>query len=75
MFLIVLHSFYATAFISLILAKAYQAMHLPWGIPEGGAGVEGCLMTQPGFIIGYSTHLRIPLWTANRLNGSVSRDT
>ena len=58
-----------------ISAKAYQAFHLPWGIPDGGSGVEACLMTKRDFIVAYSTHLRIPLWVANRVNGTVSNLT
>ncbi|CAB3996662.1 Ectonucleotide pyrophosphatase phosphodiesterase family member 3 [Paramuricea clavata] len=51
-------------------ARSFEEEHLPWGLPEGGVGMEGCLLSQPYFIIGYSTYLRIPLWTANRINGT-----
>ena len=33
--------------------------------------MEGCILIQPYFVTGYSTYLRIPLWTANRMNGTV----
>jgi hypothetical protein len=59
------------AFLFKFVAKSFQEEHLPWGLPEGGVGVEGCLLTQPFFITGYSTYLRIPLWTANKINGTV----
>ncbi|RMX52209.1 hypothetical protein pdam_00019216 [Pocillopora damicornis] len=47
----------------------FQATHLPWGVPEGGAGREGCILAQKGFVTGYSTSLRLPLWVAYRLDG------
>lgn len=47
----------------------FQATHLPWGVPEGGAGQEGCILAQKGFVTGYSTSLRLPLWVAYRLDG------
>ena len=53
-------------------AISYEEEHLPRGLPEGGAGVEGCILIQPYFVTGYSTYLRIPLWTANRINGTVN---
>ena len=33
--------------------------------------MEGCILIQPYFVTGYSTYLRVPLWTANRMNGTV----
>ena len=50
-----------------------QETHLPWGVPEGGAGQGGCILTQDGFVTGYSTSLRLPLWVAYRLDGEVCK--
>lgn len=44
-------------------------IHLPWGVPQGGAGDGGCLLTQHDFITGYSTSLHLPLWVAYKLHG------
>ncbi|KAL9950873.1 hypothetical protein ACROYT_G043443 [Oculina patagonica] len=49
-----------------------QETHLPWGVPEGGAGKGGCILTQQDFVTGYSTSLRLPLWVAYRLDGKKS---
>lgn len=43
--------------------------HLPWGVPEGGAGDGGCILTQQDFVTGYSTSLRLPIWVAYKLRG------
>ena len=55
-----------------ILVSKLQEKHLPWGVPEGGAGQEGCILTQNDFVTGYSTSLHLPLWVAYRLDGKVS---
>jgi len=47
-------------------------MHLPWGLPQGGAGDGGCILTQQDFVTGYSTALRLPLWVAYKLHGEKS---
>ena len=52
-------------------AALLHKRHLPWGLPEGGAGDGGCILTQQGFVTGYSTNLRIPLWVAYHLTGEV----
>ncbi|KAJ7386453.1 hypothetical protein OS493_008582 [Desmophyllum pertusum] len=49
-----------------------QETHLPWGVPEGGAGQGGCILTQQDFVTGYSTSLHLPLWVAYRLDGEKS---
>lgn len=46
-------------------------VHLPWGVPEGGAGDGGCILTQQDFVTGYSTSLRLPIWVAYKLRGEV----
>ncbi|XP_028404712.1 venom phosphodiesterase 2-like [Dendronephthya gigantea] len=52
-------------------ARLYEEEHLPWGLPDGGVYKDlGCLLIQQYFIIGYSIYLRIPLWTAHRINGT-----
>ena len=54
-----------------LLVSQLQKTHLPWGVPQGGAGKGGCLLTQNDFITGYSTSLRVPLWVAYKLHGEV----
>ncbi|XP_048584755.1 venom phosphodiesterase isoform X2 [Nematostella vectensis] len=46
--------------------------HFPWGLPQGGAGKGGCLLTQSEYLTGYSTYLRLPLWVGYRLDGEKS---
>lgn len=64
---------YVCLFFFFILVSEFQATHLPWGVPEGGAGREGCILAQKGFVTGYSTSLRLPLWVAYRLDGEVRK--
>ena len=64
---------YLCLFSFFILVSEFQATHLPWGVPEGGAGREGCILAQKGFVTGYSTSLRLPLWVAYRLDGEVGK--
>ena len=45
--------------------------HVPWGLPEGGAGEGGCILNQREFVTGYSNYLHVPLWVAYRLDGKV----
>ncbi|XP_028512948.1 ectonucleotide pyrophosphatase/phosphodiesterase family member 3 isoform X1 [Exaiptasia diaphana] len=47
----------------------YQQFNLPWGLPDGGAGNGGCILTQQEYITGFSTYLRVPLWVGYRLDG------
>lgn len=47
-------------------------LHLPWGVPQGGAGNGGCILTQQDFVTGYSTTLHLPLWVAYKLLGEKS---
>ena len=54
-----------------IIVSQLQEKHLPWGIPEGGAGQGGCILAQQDFVTGYSTSLHLPLWVAYRLDGKV----
>ena len=48
-----------------------HVIHFPWGLPDGGAGREGCILTHKEFVIGYSTYLRIPLWVGHQMDGEV----
>lgn len=43
--------------------------HLPWGLPESNAS-DGSIqvLAQRDYVIGYDLELRVPLWTAHRLN-------
>ena len=43
--------------------------HLPWGMPEPAAS-DGSIqvLAQRDYVIGYDLDLRVPLWTAHRLN-------
>lgn len=43
--------------------------HLPWGIPEATTSDgHARVLAQRDYVIGYDMELRIPLWTAHRLN-------
>lgn len=50
-------------------ATAAIDRHLPWGLPEPAAD-DGNLkiLAQRDYVIGYDLELRVPLWTAHRLN-------
>ena len=61
--------------LSLSLVSRLLEMHLPWGLPRGGAGAGGCILTQQDFVTGYSTSLRLPLWVAYKLYGEVRRES
>lgn len=43
--------------------------HLPWGLPESNAS-DGSIqvLAQRDYVIGYDLELKVPLWTAHRLN-------
>ncbi|XP_045128469.1 venom phosphodiesterase 2-like [Portunus trituberculatus] len=46
-------------------AYTLTAKHLPWGPPEMGRHRDSSLLLlQQDFINGYSTHLRLPLWSS-----------
>lgn len=47
--------------------KSTLNQHLPWGIPQGGAGKQGCVLPQRHYITGYSGYLHIPLWVAYKM--------
>lgn len=61
--------------LSSSLASQLLEMHLPWGVPQGGAGTGGCILTQQDFVTGYSTSLRLPLWVAYKLHGEVRTES
>jgi len=43
--------------------------HLPWGLPESIASHDTIqVLAQRDYVIGYDLELRVPLWTAHRLN-------
>ncbi len=43
--------------------------HLPWGLPESIASNDTIqVLAQRDYVIGYDLELRVPLWTAHRLN-------
>lgn len=47
---------------------ASVATHLPWGLPKNKAtGFEFRPLVQRDYVIGYSTELAIPVWTAHQL--------
>ncbi|XP_065059538.1 venom phosphodiesterase CdcPDE-like isoform X2 [Rhopilema esculentum] len=48
------------------IQKALET-HLPLGIPQGGAGKQGCVLTQRHYVIGYSGYLHVPLWVAYKM--------
>ena len=61
--------------LSSSLVSQLLEMHLPWGVPQGGAGKGGCILTQQDFVTGYSTSLRLPLWVAYKLHGEVRTES
>ena len=61
--------------LSSSLVSQLLEMHLPWGVPQGGAGTGGCILTQQDFVTGYSTSLRLPLWVAYKLHGEVRTES
>jgi DNA/RNA endonuclease G (NUC1) len=59
--------------------QAATAAHLPWGVPrETGATDNERLLVQRDYVIRYDSDLRVPLWTAERVDsgriGKVSRE-
>jgi DNA/RNA endonuclease G (NUC1) len=42
--------------------------HLPWGVPDQGNTYEQQVLAHRDYVIGYSPELRVPLWTAHRLD-------
>lgn len=43
--------------------------HLPWGLPESTTANDSIqVLAQRDYVIGYDLELRVPLWTAHRLN-------
>lgn len=43
--------------------------HLPWGMPESTASSGSSqVLAQRDYVIGYDLELKVPLWTAHRLN-------
>ncbi|XP_065915476.1 venom phosphodiesterase 2-like [Dysidea avara] len=56
--------------ISQFEVPIYLSQHIPWGVPQGGGSSETCLLTQPYYIINYSSYYHIPLWVAYQLDGS-----
>lgn len=43
--------------------------HLPWGLPESAISNDSIqVLAQRDYVIGYDLELRVPLWTAHRLN-------
>lgn len=55
----------------VFIVSDYQRFHSPWGLPDGGAGKGGCILTQEEYISGFSTYLKVPLWVIYRLDGKV----
>ncbi|XP_050711522.1 venom phosphodiesterase 2-like [Eriocheir sinensis] len=46
-------------------AYSLTAKHLPWGTPEMGKNKDSSLLlVQPDFINGYSTKIKLPLWSS-----------
>lgn len=73
----------ATADAALRLSQAEQqaaiATHLPWGTPRATAPVSNeSVLVQRDYVIGYDADLRLPLWTAERVDaariGKVDRE-
>jgi endonuclease G len=67
---------------ALMLSPAQQrasiARHLPWGVPPDTAPVTNeRLLIQSDYVIRYDADLRVPLWTAERIDfarlGAVAR--
>ena len=47
------------------------ATHLPWGAPRATAPVDNeRLLVQRDYVIGYDGDLRVPLWTAERVDSA-----
>lgn len=45
--------------------------HLPWGIPRAtGPATNESVLVQRDYVIGYDADLRVPLWTAERVDSS-----
>ena len=43
---------------------------LPWGVPESSAGsADETLLVQRDYVIDYDKVLRVPVWSAERLDG------
>lgn len=58
---------------------ASVATHLPWGVPtDTGPVTNERLLTQRDYVIRYDADLRVPLWTAERVDaarlGNISRE-
>eukprot|EP00794_Sanderia_malayensis_P009672 gene9672-10658_t len=53
--------------------RASLQRHFPWGLPKGGAGKGGCILTQKHYVIGYSSYLHIPLWVGYHLTAKQLR--
>jgi endonuclease G, mitochondrial len=47
--------------------KGSEAKHLPWGTPEP-AGATTSLLAHRDYVVRYSNTLRVPMWTAHRLD-------
>lgn len=45
----------------------YQAAHLPWGAPVSSPAADELLLVQPNYVNLYDASLRVPLWSAERL--------
>jgi endonuclease G, mitochondrial len=59
--------------------SAAVATHLPWGAPRAAAGASNeSQLVQRDYVIGYDADLRVPLWTAERVDsariGKVDRE-
>ncbi|MEA3017248.1 MAG: endonuclease mitochondrial [Sphingomonadales bacterium] len=73
----------AVADAQLTLSTADQAAsiatHLPWGVPTAGSPTTNeRLLVQRDYVIRYDSDLRVPLWTAERVDsarlGAVQRE-
>ena len=56
-----------------LFLDSFVERHLPWGVPMPlrESVSTSCVLTQEGFITGYSSTFRIPRWVAYRLDGKV----
>jgi endonuclease G len=64
----------------LWLSRADQAAsvatHLPWGVPRATSPVDNeRLLVQRDYVIGHDGDLRVPLWTAERVDAARLTDT
>jgi endonuclease G len=57
-------------------ANAALAAHLPWGVPvETSPTTNEITLVQADYVIRYDNDLRVPVWTAERIEGKRLDDT